>query len=735
LLAAAVALALPFGQAEAAVLRVITVAPGGAAPGVAPVPAQAAPLAPGAASLGAAPTLSPLPSALPGPRVLGVTPAVPADVAVARARYPALAATLSGADPVREAAARAAASSLPLVDGERARRSGEGRVAAPQEAGAQGGAQVDVEGAGAAAANDLSSSLAALGPGAGKLSLREAVGAAFDGSGKSRAQEVAAVDAPLGAAEVFGRSARALKLPSAEADRLAGLGDRVAQWRGVRAAQGEAALAAEQAAVLRGIDDLARAAAIGRTDPAVLRVAADVVGRMAPQKLDAFIELGLKFVGTEVPGRSTPFAMAGNVEHIAQQLLDPLREDGAELAAAFKTDRRETPEHFVKALKALQIATDTGKQENPADLKAALALFNPPGPVSYINNYILPHEYASMVWAQTLGRQAGFTPREILAFQRLIANHNFGPDLTRPENAQMREHWWAKNFREQMLPMMQAMGIDVEAYFNKDEEGRLQYNHTQGHPIPLMLSVYDRAIAVPANGNGIATWKKYGTQDFNQKKGRLKGTREANAAAKAGQLLRPDPEGAKDEEGVPGPLFEFDGPSIISAMEATADWAEQHVESLWSSVYAALPAESPVRARYPDAASFRQFPPYYRHRKSIGSLVQVLRYARAANPQGPTNRADIVPKDGVAYYEVPQGELAGVYRVTLERVGPGAFDQRSTDYSYAARLEVRGTPGDPGGGWKTPTGPRFGTGAGKIAVSGVDPVALYTDLIRAERGL
>ncbi|MBI2362288.1 MAG: hypothetical protein HYV15_02750 [Elusimicrobia bacterium] len=710
LVALAAALALPLGPADAAVLRVISVAPGApgtGAAGTAPVPLQNAALTAGAASLGGAASLAPLPTA----------------------------AAVSVADPARESSARAATSSLSLIDRERARTSLAGRAAAaPEEAQARQGGQVAVEGAGAQAANDLSRSLAALGPSAGNLSLRQTVGAAFDGSGKAIAQDVAAVDAPLGAAEVFGRSARALQVPSAEAERLAALGDRAAQWRAVRAAQGEAALSPEQASVLRGIDDLARAAAIGRTDPAVLRVAADVVGRMSAKKLDAFIELGLKFVGTEVPGRSTPFAMAGNVEHIAQQLLDPLREDGAELAAAFKTGR-QTPGHFVKALKALQIATDTGKQENPADLKAALALFNPAGPVSYINNYILPHEYASMVWAETLGRQAGFTAREVLAFQRLIANHNFGPDLTRPENAQMREHWWAKNFREQMLPMLQAMGIDVEAYFNKDEAGRLQYNHTRGHPLALLLSAYDRAIAVPANGNGIATWKKYGTQDFNQKKGRLKGIREGNAAARSGQLLKPDPEGAKDEDGVPGPLFEFDGPSVISAMEATADWAEQHVESLWSSIYAALPEDSPVRARYPDAASFRQFPPYYRHRKSIGSLLQVLRLARAANPVGPTNRADIVPKDGAAYYEVPQGELAGVYRVTLERVGPGAFDPRSTDYSYAARLEVRGAPGDPGGGWKTPTGPRFGSGAGKIAVSGSDPVALYTDLIRAERGL
>ncbi|MBI3299199.1 MAG: hypothetical protein HYZ75_13605 [Elusimicrobia bacterium] len=735
LLALALALALPVGQAEATVLRVISVAPGAGvqspmgAAGVAAVPARnfgLAPLLPTAATL---PGLGSLPTAMPGPRVLGVTPQVPADVAAAHARYPQLVGAASVAEPAREAAAREATDSLSRLDRSRAVQ---GRSApTPQALGSRPGGQIAVSGAGAASANDLSQALAALGPAAGNLSLREAVGAAFDGSGKALAQDVAAVDAPLGAAEVFGPAARTLQVPAGEAERLAKLGDEVARWRAVRAVSGEAALPAQQAAILRGIDDLARAVAIGRTDPAVLRAAADVVETMAVGKLAAFSQAAFDFISTKVDGSLTD--MAGNVEHVRQQLLDPLNEDGNDLASGFKVDKLKPTMDFVELLRALQLATDTGKQENPADLKAALAHFNPAGPVSYINNYILPHEYASMIWVEVLGKRAGFTPAEVLAFQRLIANHNFGPDLTRPENAQMREHWWAKNFREQMLPMMQAMGIDVEAYFNKDETGQLQYNHTQGHPLPLLLSVYDRAIAVPANGDGVATWRKYGTQDFNQKKGRLKGIREANKAAPEGALLKPDPEGAKDEDGKAGPLFEFDGPSLIAAMEATADWAEQHVESLWSSIYAALPKTSSLRGRYPDAKSFRMFPPYYRHRKSIGALLQVIRYARAANPTGATSRADLIPKDGVAYYEIAQGPLAGVYRVTLERTGPGAFDSRSTDYGYAAKLEVRGTPDDPGGDWKTPTGPRFGNDVFKIAVSGEDPVALFTGLIRASR--
>jgi len=78
----------------------------------------------------------------------------------------------------------------------------------------------------------------------------------------------------------------------------------------------------------------------------------------------------------------------GNVEHVEQQLIDPLKEDGAELAAAYKTNPRQSQNHFVEMLRALQLATDTGKQQVPDDMKAALGRFNRQGPVWYINMFM-----------------------------------------------------------------------------------------------------------------------------------------------------------------------------------------------------------------------------------------------------------------------------------------------------------------------------------------------------------
>jgi hypothetical protein len=656
-------------------------------------------------------------------RVRGVTVAPQPDVTVAAQQYPELADKATVADLAVEARARAATDSLSRIDQDRSRDDRvtvTGNSSGEQAAGRGEDAEnIGIDGNASAGANALNTGLIAMGA-TGAPGMRETIGAAFDGSGLLK-QDVTVADAPVSGEELFGRENR-VEVPSEEAARLTGLADQVAQWRGVRATQGENALSEEQAAVLRGIDDMARAVALGNTNPAILQMSADVVENMDIAKLRRFSELAWQFMDTEVEGKSTPFARVGNTEHVSQQLIDPLEADGEHLAAAFKGERQSTA-HFSEMVKALQMATDTGKQQNPDDLKAALGHFNPQSPVWYINNFILPHEYASIIWVEKFGKQAGFSDKEILAFQRLIANHNFGPDLTNPVNAQMRDHWWAKNFREQMIPMMAAMGIDVKSTFRADETGTLQYHNTQGHPLSMILSVYDRAIAVPANGNGLATWKKYGTQDFNGKKGRLKGIRESNAQAGAGSLLKAEPEGAADEDGRRGPIFEFDGPSLVRAMESTADWAEQHIESLWGSLYATLPENSPIRQQYPTPQDFRMYPPYLKHRKSIGALNVALRLAKADNPEGPTSRADIVPKDGVAYYQVRNGAMEGVYRVTLERTGSGAFDQRSTDYGYQARLEVNTRDG-----WAVPTGEYFGNGG--LAVIGDDPVALYTDLIR-----
>jgi hypothetical protein len=557
---------------------------------------------------------------------------------------------------------------------------------------------------------------------------------AFDGAG-ARVNE-----APLSAASLLADAPGArVALAPKEAERLGKLSQEVAALRAQRASQGEASLSQQDAAVLRGIDELARAVALGDSTQRQIDESVRVVESMDVETLRRFSAAAKTFLNTDVQGKSSPFARVGNVEHVEQQLIEPLVEDGPELARAFKTNPRQSADHFVETLRALQYATDLGKQQNPDDMGAALARFNSQadtGPNWYINNFILPHEYASMILVESLGKQAGMSRREVAAFQRLIANHNFGPDLTDKKNAAMREHWWPKSFRSNTLPMLKAMGIDVARHFKADETGTLQYGHALRHPLTMLLSVYDRAIAVSqskhrtGNGSGLATWKKYGIQDFNGKKGRLTGLRQRNAAKKPGELLEPEPLGAKDEDGKAGPIFEFDGPSVIKAMESAADWAEQHVESLWGSLRQALPEGSAA------ARDWRNFGPFLNQRKAIGFLNGLLRVVKASNPEGPTNRADVLPGDGVAYYEARSNELAGVYRVSLERKGPGAFDPRSTDFTYSARVDRWQD-----GGWKPiPEGGAFaGNQAlaaavpGKIATAGVDPVVLFIDLVRADQ--
>lgn len=594
-----------------------------------------------------------------------------------------------------------------------------------------------VTGEAAAGANALSRGLFA--PGGRDMGTE--LSARFDGL-EARS---GVLDAPVTSAGLQNspQGARVAVAP-AEADRLARLGAQAQSLRAQRAAQGEASLAPEDAAMLRGIDDLSRMVALGDSTPQQIAAAVAVVERMDVATLRRFSEAAKRFINTDVKDKSTPFARVGNVEHVEQQLIEPLVEDGAELARAYKTNPRQSVEHFVEMLRALQYATDTGKQQNPEDMGKALARFNSQADTGanwYINNFILPHEYASMGWVETLGKEAGMSPRETLAFQRLIANHNFGPDLTDKKNAAMREHWWPKSFRTNTLPMLKAMGIDVVKHFEADETGTLQYGHALKHPITMLLSVYDRAIAVSAsahrtgNGSGLATWKKYGIQDFNGKKGRLTGVRKRNAQAKPGALLESDPLGAKDEDGKAGAIFEFDGPSVIKAMESAADWSEQHIMSLWGSLYDALPADSALR-KEPGRSRWGMFEPFLAQRRAVGFLNGLLRVVKDSNPEGPTNRADVLPGAGVAYYEARSQEFAGIYRVSLERTGPGAFDPRSADFGYAAKISRWKD-----GGWKdVPAGGRFapsqalaGAVAGQVALSGVDPVALYIDLIRADQ--
>lgn len=699
------------GQAGAA--GAVT-APGGV-PGVTLVPTLGGTLSPLAA-----PNLT-LPSgslALPAPALTPGLAAPNAAPSAAPNAAPGLNAPAAAARRALPAAGLSAASDAPG-------RPGAGNAADP--------GNIALGGAAAKNANAIGRGLAAGEGAAASLDL------SFDGA-SARPAGAAVTAAQLLADAPQARVAVAPK----EAERLGRLSEQVAALRAQRAASGEASLSAEDAAVLRGIDDLSRMVALGDSTPEQIAAAVKLVEGMDIATLRRFSRAAKRFINTDVKDKSTPFARVGNVEHVEQQLIEPLTEDGTELARAFKSNRDQSVEHFVEMLRALQYATDTGKQQNPEDMGKALARFNSQaetGPNWYINNFILPHEYASMQWVESLGREAGMSPREVAAFQRLVANHNFGPDLADPKNKEMREHWWPKSFRSNTLPMLKAMGVDVARHFPADETGTLQYGNALKHPLTMLLAVYDRAIAVSqsdsrtGNGSGLATWKKYGIQDFNGKKGRLNGIRKRNQEKKPGALLEPDPAGAKDEDGKAGPLFEFDGPSVVKAMESAAGWAEQHVMSLWGSLYDALPQDSPLRAEL-GRSRWGMFRPFYDQRKAIGFLNGLLRVVKDSNPEGPTNRADVLPGDGVAYYEARSREFAGIYRVKLERTGPGAFDARSTDFGYAARIDRWQD-----GGWKpAPAGGRFapsqalaGAVAGRVALTGVDPVALYIDLIRADQ--
>ncbi len=168
--------------------------------------------------------------------------------------------------------------------------------------------------------------------GGSALKQREAIAGAFD-DGPLMPQDVDVSAEPITAGELFGSGQSGfVSLPAQEAERLAALADQTARLRAIRATRGESELSPAQAAVLAGIDDLARAVAIGHTTPTQLAEDVGVAERMKIKTLRRFSKLAREFIRTDVKDKSTPGARVGNVEHVEQQLIEPLTEDGAALA-------------------------------------------------------------------------------------------------------------------------------------------------------------------------------------------------------------------------------------------------------------------------------------------------------------------------------------------------------------------------------------------------------------------
>ncbi|HVE13096.1 MAG TPA: hypothetical protein VNI01_06860 [Elusimicrobiota bacterium] len=468
----------------------------------------------------------------------------------------------------------------------------------------------------------------------------------------------------------------------ARAEQLEGIARDVAR---LRAAE-PAALSAEEQAVLRGIADLERVVAIGRTTPEQLARAAAVVDAMSDAQVAALTESARAFLRPE----AGPGPVAANWEHVNLQHITPLERDAAELAKLFNRNPALSAEQFAARIRLLMMVHDLGKVEMPKDMSAALnKAFPDKDGLWFVNTAILPHEYGSMRFIEQLGRALPegleLSAEQTLALQRLIANHNFGPDLSRAGNAGLREHWWPGFFRRSLIPALAALGIPVEAGFNRDEAGNLQYNHAEDSAYSAILSAYDRALANKDTGYGVSAWYKFSNQDHQ---GWVKAAEAARAAGKA----------------IPVPVF--GGPALVARMEQSARWTAEEIESLWRTL-----------SGFSTGSVSKEFRPYADQADGADKLNAVIRWVKTSNPKGETSRADIVEAPGTAYYttlnDSPLGPGGTLLRVVLDYSGQAP----------SAKVEQMLA-----GGWGAPT-----FGADVTATQGANPVDLFFGLIKKDR--
>ncbi len=393
--------------------------------------------------------------------------------------------------------------------------------------------------------------------------------------------------------------------------------------------------------VVKGAAQLKKYIAISNVTPAQLATAWDALAYMSDAKVAKMRTLARRHLETETEN-TTPGAIGPNLEHIDKQHLAPAARDIDSLYPIFGK-AGQTKKQFAERLFLLQEVHDLGKVEIPGEMKAALSRAFPKGPMWYVNMFILPHDYGSMHWINSYGKESGLSKAEIIGLQRLMSNHDFGIDLSNADNAEHLDHWWPSAFRKEMIPALAAMGIPVERLFPRGSDGRLQYGHTEASPLASLLTAYDRALPSEFTNWGLVSLYKFSNQDYNGWK----------AAAKAAE-----------EKGTLAPPTTFRGSDLAERMRSSALWTVSEVEGVWKAIYAnsreKLEAEG-----YTSWEKFQDYPPYKEQRVGAGRLLNIVERFAAEN---------IDSRPGEASYKTRAGKIITVRMDEVEDPVKTLFD-------------------------------------------------------------
>ncbi|PCI39106.1 MAG: hypothetical protein COB53_03775 [Elusimicrobia bacterium] len=446
-------------------------------------------------------------------------------------------------------------------------------------------------------------------------------GSIFD-NGADRRQTTAAVDL---------RRQQKAAFRSVDNDRAAYLADLANEI-----AEGRAS-----ADVVKGAAQLKKYIAISNVTPAQLATAWDALAFMSDAKVAQMRRLARRHLETETEN-STPGAIGPNLEHIDKQHLAPAARDIDSLFPIF-SKAGQTKEQFAERFFLLQEVHDLGKVEMPEKMKAALSRAFPKGPMWYVNMFILPHDYGSMHWIDAYGQESGLSKAEIIGLQRLMANHDFGIDLSKEENAEHLDHWWPSAFRTEMIPALAALGIPVERLFPRGSDGNLQYGDTESSPLAGLLTAYDRALPSEFTNWGLVSLYKFSNQDYN-------GWKAAAAAA--------------EEKGTLAPPTTFRGSDIAENMRATALWTLSEIDGVWKAIYKNS-REKLAAEGYNSWEAFQEYPPYKAQRVGAGRLLNIVERFAAANTD---------TRPGEARYKTQAGKTITVSMDSVEDPVKTLFD-------------------------------------------------------------
>lgn len=351
----------------------------------------------------------------------------------------------------------------------------------------------------------------------------------------------------------------------------------------------------------RGLVELRYFIGITRTSPQLLESAQRDLEALPETIVQQLIALGLQ----QLKERLDLVKVENNYRHVEDQLLRPVIEDADFLLHTFAIDPTR--------LRLLVVLHDLGKVEIPADMWEVLNYLYPD---DYVAREILTHEYASMHWIAKLGEILRLSSQTVLSLQRLIANHNFGPNLILPRNKHLLNNWWPARFRDKIMPILRDLDFDMNKLYDKTPDGQHQYYHAEDNVYASLLSAYDRAIATKFNTFGLQTWQKFAEQDYNT-------WVVANSAVNQSPLR---------------------ATALTEKMEMAALWARTEIEAMWRVL-----GERHVCQDLRGQFKLEDFVPYQKQVEAVEKLLRAIAAVKNSNVTEAAGRLLYRTKDGDLY--------------------------------------------------------------------------------------